>query len=171
LKDDVGKLFRYLTERGYHLAILTGDRRENADRIFRSFRVPIFADCLPETKAEAVRRGQERGLVGIIGDGMNDAPALALADVGIVFSGTENSASIEAADVAVLGNDVWKIRDIIHIARKSYRTARESMLIGIGLSVAGMVLAFFGFLSPVEGAILQEIIDAFVIVNALRSTY
>lgn len=171
LKDDVGILFRYLDERGYNMAILTGDRKENADRIFASFRVPIFADCLPETKAEAVRRGQERGLVGIIGDGMNDAPALALADVGIVFSGTENSASIEAADVAVLGNDVWKIRDIIHIARKSYRTANQSILIGIGLSLAGMILAFFGFLSPVQGAILQEIIDAVVIVNALRSTY
>lgn len=64
LKDDVGILFRYLDERGYNLAILTGDRKENADRIFASFRVPIFADCLPETKAEAVRRGQERGLVG-----------------------------------------------------------------------------------------------------------
>ncbi len=171
LKDDVGILFRYLDERGYNMAILTGDRKENADRIFASFRVPVFADCLPETKAEAVRRGQERGLVGIIGDGMNDAPALALADVGIVFSGTENSASIEAADVAVLGNDVWKIRDIIHIARKSYRTANQSILIGIGLSLAGMILAFFGFLSPVQGAILQEVIDAVVIVNALRSTY
>lgn len=171
LKDDVGKLFRYLGERGYHLAILTGDRQENADRIFQSFRVPILADCTPATKAEAVRRGQERGLVGIIGDGMNDAPALALADVGIVFSGTENSASIEAADVVVLGNDAWKIRDVIHIARKSYRTARESILIGIGLSLLGMLLAFFGLVSPVQGAILQEIIDALVIVNALRSTY
>ena len=171
LKDDVGKLFRYLDERGYHMAILTGDRKENADRIFKSFRVPIFADCLPETKAEAVRRGQEHGLVGIIGDGMNDAPALALADVGIVFSGTENSASIEAADVAVLGSDVWKVRDIIHIARKSYNTANQSILIGIGLSLLGMLFAFFGFISPVQGAVLQEIIDAVVIVNALRSTY
>lgn len=171
LKSDVSRLFRYLTERGYHLAILTGDRKENADRVFKSFRVPIFADCSPATKAEAVRRGQERGLVGIIGDGMNDAPALALADVGIVFSGTENSASIEAADVVVLGNDAWKIRDVIHIARKSYRTARESILIGIGLSLLGMLFAFFGFLSPVQGAILQEIIDALVIINALRSTY
>lgn len=171
LKDDVGKLFRYLDERGYGVAILTGDRKENASRIFHDFRVPILADCSPETKAEAVRRGQDHGLVGIIGDGMNDAPALALADVGIVFSGTENSASIEAADVAVLGNDAWKIRDIIHIARKSYRTANQSILIGIGLSLIGMMLAFFGFLSPVEGAVLQEVIDVVVIVNALRSTY
>ncbi len=171
LKDDVGKLFRYLEERDYRIGILTGDRPANAKKIFSSFRVPIVADCTPETKAEAVKLYQERGLVGIVGDGMNDAPALALADVGIVFSGTENSASIEAADVAVLGSDAWKIRDIVHIARKSYRTALESILVGIGLSLLGMILAFFGFISPVAAAIIQEVIDALVIVNALRSTY
>ena len=102
---------------------------------------------------------------------MNDAPALALADVGIVFSGTENSASIEAADVAILGRDAWKIRDAVHIGRRSYQVARQSIVIGIGLSLIGMVFAFFGFIPPVYGAVLQEVIDVVVIVNALRSTY
>ena len=172
LKQDVERVFGYLRERGYALGILTGDRKANAERLFGHFRLPIYAECRPERKTELVQRYQREGkLVGMVGDGMNDAPALALADVGIVFSGTENSASIEAADVAIFGRDAWLIRDAIHIGRRSYHVALQSILIGIGLSVAGMTLAFFGFIPPVYGAVVQEAIDAVVIINALRSTY
>ncbi|MEK9151556.1 MAG: heavy metal translocating P-type ATPase [Patescibacteria group bacterium] len=172
LKQDVARVFGYLRERGYALGILTGDRKANAERLFGHFKLPIYAECRPERKIELVERYQREGkLVGMVGDGMNDAPALALADVGVVFSGTENSAAIEAADVAIFGRDAWLIRDAIHIGRRSYHVALQSILIGIGLSVAGMTLAFFGFIPPVYGAIVQEAIDAVVIVNALRSTY
>lgn len=172
LKDDVADVFSYLRARGYRLGILTGDRKQNAERLFGHFGIPIYAECTPARKSELVARVQQEGnLVGMIGDGMNDAPALALADVGIVFSGTENSASIEAADVAILGHDAVQIRNAVHIGRRSYAVARESVLIGIGLSLMGMVAAFFGLIPPVYGAVLQEIIDAVVIVNALRSTY
>lgn len=172
LKADVGKVFTYLRERGYSLGILTGDKKNNAERIFGNFKLPIYAECSPEKKTVLVERYQKEGkLVGMIGDGMNDAPALALADIGIVFSGTENSASIEAADVAILGRDAWLIRDAIHIGRRSYHVALQSILLGIGLSILGMVLAALGFIPPLYGAILQEVIDAIVIVNTLRSTY
>ena len=76
-----------------------------------------------------------------------------------------------SADVAILGRDAWKIRDAVHIGRRSYQVAKQSIVIGIGLSLIGMVFAFFGFIPPVYGAILQEVIDVVVIVNALRSTY
>lgn len=172
IKEDVGKLFEYFRTRQYTIGILTGDKRANAHRLFGRFRIPVYAECSPEKKSALVIRQQRAGnLVGMIGDGMNDAPALALADVGIVFSGTENSASIEAADVAILGRDAWKIRDAVHIGRRSYQVARQSVVIGIGLSCLGMVFAFFGFIPPVYGALLQEVIDVVVIVNALRSTY
>jgi P-type E1-E2 ATPase len=172
LKEDVGKVFDYLRERGYMLGILTGDRKANAERLFGRFGLPVYAECSPEKKTVLVRRYQHEGkMVGMIGDGMNDAPALALADVGIVFSGTENSASIEAADVAILSRDAWLIRDAVHIGRRSYHVALQSILLGIGLSSFGMMLAFFGFIPPLYGAILQEVIDVVVIVNALRSTY
>lgn len=172
LKENVGELFEYFRTRGYSLGILTGDRRANAHRIFGRFGIPVYAECSPDKKSALVTHEQEAGkLVGMVGDGMNDAPALALADVGIVFSGTENSASIEAADVAILGRDAWKIRDAVHIGRRSYQVARQSIVIGIGLSLIGMIFAFFGYIPPVYGAVLQEVIDVVVIVNALRSTY
>ncbi|MGK2848828.1 MAG: heavy metal translocating P-type ATPase [Minisyncoccota bacterium] len=172
LKSDADELFTYLQERGYTLGILTGDRKVNAERIFGPFKLPIYADCRPETKTALIQRHQAEGkLVGMVGDGMNDAPALALADIGIVFSGTENSASIEAADVAIFGRDAWLIRDAIHIGRRSYTVALQSIIIGIGLSVFGMLLASLGYISPLSGAIIQECIDIVVIVNALRSTY
>jgi len=172
LKGDVSKVFDYLRERGYFFGILTGDKKENAERVLGSFGLPIYAESTPDKKVALVERYQKEGkLVGMIGDGVNDAPALALADVGIVFSGSENSASIEAADVALLGNDAWAIRDAIHIGRRSYHVALQSIGIGIGLSSLGMILAFFGIIPVLEGAILQEVIDAVVIVNALRSTY
>lgn len=172
LKSDVSRVFDYLRERGYTFGILTGDKKANAERLLGAFHLPLYAESTPEKKVALLERYQKEGrLVGMIGDGVNDAPALALADVGIVFSGNENSASIEAADVALLGRDAWSIRDAIHIGRRSYHVALQSIILGIGLSSLCMVLAFFGFIPVLYGAILQEVIDAVVIINALRSTY
>jgi len=172
LKSEVSQTFDYLREHQYTLGILTGDKKENAERLFGQFQLPIYARCRPENKTALIQRYQKAGhLVGMVGDGMNDAPALALADVGIVFSGSENSASIEAADVAIFGHNAFLIRDAIHIGRRSYYVAFQSILLGIGLSSLGMLGAFAGVINPLSGAILQEVIDALVIINALRSTY
>jgi P-type E1-E2 ATPase len=128
--------------------------------------------CSPEEKYQIVENARSRGaVVAMIGDGLNDAPALAKADVGIVFSGTENSASIEAASVAILGRSVVHIQDLFAIARRSVRIAQESVYVGITLSVVGMLCAAAGYVPPVNGAILQESIDALVILNALRTVF
>jgi heavy metal translocating P-type ATPase len=154
----------------YAVAILTGDTEESARSLFGHLGVTIHAHCLPEDKFAIVKAAQaEGGKVMMVGDGLNDAPALALADVGVVFSGTENSASIEAAAVAILSRNIGRVASILSIAKDSTRIARESILWGIGLSIVGMLFAAFGFIPPVTGAILQEGIDVTVIINALRS--
>ena len=164
------KLLVDLYRKGYKIAVLTGDRREHAEAMFDGFGLDIRAECTPEDKYRFVEEARARGeIVAMIGDGLNDAPALARADVGIVFSGTENSASIEAADVAILGHDIELIRDLLGLAHRSVKIAEQSVVAGIGLSTIGMLTAAAGFITPVGGAILQESIDVAVIVNALRA--
>jgi heavy metal translocating P-type ATPase len=172
LKAHAQNLLGDLAKDGYAVAVLTGDREENARATLGDAKLTLHANCSPEEKYQIVENARSRGaVVAMIGDGLNDAPALAKADVGIVFSGTENSASIEAASVAILGRSVVHIQDLFAIARRSVRIAQESVYVGITLSVVGMLYAAAGYIPPVSGAILQESIDALVILNALRTVF
>ena len=170
LKDDAKDTLAALAHQELKLAVLTGDRAEHAESVFAGLGLAVVADCTPEQKYRIVEEARTRGeVVAMIGDGLNDAPALAKADIGIVFSGTENTASISAADIAILGRDVSLIREVFSLSRRSVRIARQSVVAGIALSVIGMLAAAAGFIVPIEGAILQECIDAAVILNALRA--
>lgn len=170
LKDHAKRLLQNLAQRGYTVAILTGDKTEHAQALFNGEAIMIYGDCTPEEKSRIVETAKRRGHgVAMVGDGLNDAPALARADVGIVFSGTENSASIEAADVAILGHDLNHIEELLTLSKRSVAIARESVVAGIGLSTVAMLYAATGALAPVAGALLQEAIDIAVILNALRT--
>lgn len=126
-------------------------------------------DLAPTDKVEIVLRERERAPVMMIGDGVNDAPALAAADVGVAMGARGAAASSEAADVVLLVDDLGPLAVAVSVARRARMIALQSVTVGIGLSFAAMAFAAFGYLPPVEGAILQEVIDVAVILNALRA--
>lgn len=170
MKENVDELFRALSGRGIRMEIITGDRKENAMRLFGHFGIPIHTGVSPEEKFAIIDAEKKNGhTVAMVGDGLNDAPALAHANVGIVFSGTENSAAIEAADAVILGRDIMLVDDLFDTARRSMRVAAESVWGGVALSSLGMVAAAFGYIPPIAGAVIQEVIDVAVILNSLRT--
>lgn len=170
LKPDAAQILQSMTSAHLKIAIITGDTLENAKSIFKNLPVEIHADCSPEDKYHIIDTAKKDGnIVVMVGDGLNDAPALARAHAGIVFSGTENSAAIEAADGVILGSDLAKVSELFAISKRSLRIAQESIWAGIILSVTGMTIAAFGFIPPIIGAFVQEAIDVSVILNSLRS--
>jgi heavy metal translocating P-type ATPase len=173
LKAGAREVFARILGMGVELSIATGDRREAAERAVTELGLPlqIEAECTPEAKLIAIKTRQKAGrVVGMVGDGINDAPALAQADVGLVFTNEARTASSEAADIALLGGDVEQVWQALRISRDTVRVATQGILLGIGLSVLAMLAAAAGFLPPLAGAFLQEGIDVLVIANALRAT-
>jgi heavy metal translocating P-type ATPase len=158
---------------GVDLAVATGDRRAAAEHVVRELGLPLRleAECTPAHKLELIRAHQAMGkTVGMVGDGINDAPALAQADVGLVFAHEARTASSEAADIVLLGGEIQQVWQALSIARQTIRVATQGILLGIGLSAVAMLTASAGLLPPLMGAFLQEGIDVLVIMNALRAT-
>lgn len=152
------------------IVMVTGDRAESAETIGAALNLDaVLADREPADKVEAVVFEQRLHPTLMVGDGINDAPALAAADVGIAMGARGASASSEAADVVILVDRLDRVSDAVAIARRARRIAVESIIAGMALSGLAMVAAAFGWLTPVAGALTQEAIDVAVILNALRA--
>jgi P-type E1-E2 ATPase len=152
------------------ILLATGDRAAVAERIADGLGLDgVRSGLTPDQKVLVVLTERKNGPVMMVGDGVNDAPALAAADVGVAMGARGAAASAEAADVVLLVDNLGRLGTGMEIARRSRRIAIESVLVGIGLSIFAMVAAALGYLAPVEGAILQEVIDVAVIMNALRA--
>ena len=152
------------------IIMLTGDQREIALAVGDAVGVDgVLAEQSPEDKVAAVRAARLRGVTVMVGDGINDAPALAAADVGVAMGARGASASSEAADVVIVPDRLDLLVDAHAIARRSRQIALQSIVTGMLLSGVGMVCAAAGWLVPVAGALLQEGIDLVVIANALRA--
>jgi heavy metal translocating P-type ATPase len=152
------------------IVLATGDRQDVAREVTRGLPFDaVRADLTPDQKVTTVLSERKNGPVMMIGDGVNDAPALAAADLGVAMGSRGAAASAEAADVVLLVDRLNAVLPGLEIARRSRRIALESVYGGIGLSVLGMIAAAFGHITPVQGALIQEAIDVAVILNALRA--
>ncbi|MGL4236070.1 heavy metal translocating P-type ATPase, partial [Tabrizicola sp.] len=152
------------------LVMATGDRKAVAAAITAGLGLDaVSVDLTPDQKVLLVLTERKNGPVMMVGDGVNDAPALAAADLGVAMGARGAAASAEAADVVLLLDRLDPLLSGVEIARRSRSIAVQSVFAGIGLSCCGMIAAAFGYLTPVEGAVLQELIDIAVILNALRA--
>ena len=171
LREGAADMIARLRDQGIaRILLATGDRADVATRVTAGLGLDgIRADLTPDQKVLLLLSERKNGPVMMIGDGVNDAPALAAADVGVAMGARGAAASAEAADVVLLVDRLDRIGPGMEIARASRRIAVESVVAGIGFSVLGMIAAALGYLTPVQGALLQEAIDVAVILNALRA--
>ena len=152
------------------IVLATGDRRDVAEAVAAGLGIDaVRSELTPDQKVLVVLTERKNGPVMMVGDGVNDAPALAAADIGVAMGARGTAASAEAADVVLLVDHLDRIVPAIQIARRSRLIALESVFAGIGLSLLGMIAAALGYITPVQGALLQEVIDVAVILNALRA--
>jgi heavy metal translocating P-type ATPase len=152
------------------IVLVTGDREDVAHAVARGLPIDrIAAQLSPEGKVAVVREEGEHARTVMVGDGVNDAPALAAADVGIAMGARGAAASSEAADAVILVDTLDRLPSAVGAARRSLSVARQSVIAGMGLSILAMAAAALGWLTPLQGALIQEGIDVAVVLNALRA--
>lgn len=152
------------------IVMVTGDHADAAETIAAALNIDaVLSDRVPSDKVDAVVMESRQHPTLMVGDGINDAPALAAADVGVALGARGASASSEAADVVIVVDRLDRVSEAVAIARRARRIAVQSIVAGMGLSGLAMAAAAFGWLTPVAGALTQEAIDVAVILNALRA--
>ncbi|XAS74930.1 heavy metal translocating P-type ATPase [Dermatophilaceae bacterium Sec6.4] len=170
LRVDAAVTLRRLADLGVQeTMMLTGDAQATAEQVAADLGIDdVRAECLPEDKVRAVQQ-HSRGPVMMVGDGVNDAPVLASAGVGVAMGARGSTAASESADVVVMTDDLAKVAEAVAIGRRTMTVARQSIWLGIGLSLVLILIAAFGFIPAIAGALIQELVDLASIGNSLRA--
>lgn len=171
LRSETPRAIQALRRAGVsRIVMVTGDRAEPAETIGAALDLDaVLAERVPSDKVDAVVMERRLAPTLMVGDGINDAPALAAADVGLAMGARGASASSEAADAVILVDRLDRVADAVAIARRTRAIAMQSIVAGMALSGVTMIAAAFGYVTPVAGALIQEAIDVAVILNALRA--
>ncbi len=171
IRPDTPRVIRMLRRAGIaRIVMVTGDHPDVADSVGIALGVDrVLSERDPADKVAAVEAERAEGVTIMVGDGINDAPALAAADVGVAMGARGATASSEAADVVLIVDRLDRVADAMTIAKRSRSIALQSVVAGMGMSFGAMFFGAFGLLTPVAGALVQEAIDVAVILNALRA--
>jgi len=170
LRDNAAATVERLRGAGVQtVAMVTGDVRPTAESIAAQAGIDqVHAEMSPQAKVNTVAKMQPRPVL-MVGDGINDAPVLAAADVGIAMAAGGATAASESASAVITSDDVGRAADVMHVGRRTVSIALQSIWIGIIISVGLMLVAAFGYLPAVVGALLQEVVDLVAILSALRA--
>jgi heavy metal translocating P-type ATPase len=174
VRPETKTMFSSLKEHNLNkIIMLTGDKQAVAKTIASNVGIMEYrAELLPEEKVAELKKIQnEYGPMAMIGDGVNDAPALAIASVGIALGSHGATAASEAGDIVIMVNDIHRVHDAVHIAQNAMKLAKQGIVFGMGTSLLLIIFACFGLISPIAGAVMQELLDAVVILNALRVNF
>ena len=174
VRDETRHMFEMVAKhRLTHTIMLTGDKESVAKNIAQNVGITDYrAELLPEQKVAAVKDLQTKyGPMAMVGDGVNDAPALVAASVGIAMGSHGATAASDASDVVIMVNDIERVHDAIHVAQNAMRLAKQSIFFGMGASLLFILFAVFGLITPIFGAVLQELLDVVAITNALRVNF
>jgi len=170
LRPESKNLIQRLDEMGLNAVIVTGDNQAATQRVAEKIGIKkIFSEKMPQEKVEIVKELQSRGhKVAFVGEGVNDGPALAQADVGIAMGIAGTDVAIETADIGLLSDDLSKMPHLIMVSRKAIKTIKHNLIFSLGVLAVAVALTVPGILTPITGALLHELSSIPVIVNSMR---
>lgn len=168
LRPDAVNVVRYIEKLGVKNVLLTGDNHHAASHMAKIAGIQdIHTDCLPKNKMAIIEEYQSRGdLVCMVGDGVNDAPALKKAHVGIAMGGIGSDIAVEAADIALVGDDIKSLPHLLALAKRTMNTIKFNMAISMALNFVAIIQAMAGVLGPVVGALVHNAGSVAVIINS-----
>jgi len=171
MRDNMRKAINNLRHKGIdEIILLTGDLKEQAEIVVDKMGIDSYeAELLPENKVQAVLKVQSQGSKTVmVGDGINDAPALAYANVGVALGGSSTDAALEASDISIQGNDPMMLTSVIELSNKTMNIVRQNFGLVIGINSLGLVLSAAGVLPVFWGAVLHNSSTILVVSNSLR---